>query len=163
MTHPEAGNDGQRSLAESDFNRRAFIKGASASSMMLMMGATLLQAEDAKPNATPPDTGYSTIAAPVACALIGCGLWGREILQTLALLPNAPVVAICDNYKPFLNRAKEFAPKAQTFEDYKELLALKTVEAVIVATPDASAPRNRGSRFESGQACLLRSAAGQHQ
>jgi len=35
-------------------------------------------------------------------------------------------VALCDTYEPLMNRAKrEFAPNAQTFTDYHQLLALK--------------------------------------
>jgi predicted dehydrogenase len=127
-----------------DFNRREFIKGASFGSLMLAMGGLPLQADDAK--TAPEETHYSPQTPPVACAVIGCGVWGREIIQTLALLPgpgkpgeqvipNAPVVAICDILKRNINRAKEFAPQAQIYDDYKKLLEQKDVEAVIVATP----------------------------
>ena len=69
------------------------------------------------------------------CAVIGCGPWGREVLQTLSLLPNAPVVAFCDSYEPALRRAKEAAPNAESFTDFHKLLEKKEVQAVIVATP----------------------------
>ncbi len=125
-------NDGQNSTT--DFNRRDFIKGASFGTLMMMMGGIPLQAADT--NAQPKDTGFSTTNPPVSCGVIGCGVWGREILKTLAVLPNAPVAAICDTYGPWLNRAKnEAAPKAETYKDYKELLANKAVEGVIIATP----------------------------
>ncbi len=133
-------NDTEKS--HPDFNRRDFLKGASVGSLMLAMGGVPLQAEDKSTAAQPPDTGYNSDTPPVACAVIGCGVWGREVLQTLALLPkpdakvgNAPVLAICDTYQPWLNRAKEFAPKAELFTDYKKVLELKTVEAVIICTP----------------------------
>ena len=42
--------------------------------------------------------------------MIGLGARGREVLNDLALLPNAPVVAICDNYAPSLRRAGEMTP-----------------------------------------------------
>ena len=45
------------------------------------------------------------------------------------------MVAICDTYAPFLRRAKEAAPKAETYSDYRQVLAQKSVQAVIVATP----------------------------
>ncbi len=135
MTH----NETEKSSA--DFNRRDFLRGASIGSLMLAMGGIPLKAED-KPAAQTPETDYNPETPPVACAVIGCGIWGREILQTLALLPkpdakvfNAPVVAICDTSQAYLNRAKEFAPKAELFTDYKKVLELKNVEAVIVATP----------------------------
>ncbi len=116
-------------------NRREFIKGASIGSLMMLMGGVPLNAADA-PEEPLKDTGFSTQGATVKCGVIGLGIWGREVVQTLALMPNAPVVAICDNYKPFLNRTKDnLAPKAEAFEDYKKLLESKEVQAVIIATP----------------------------
>ena len=128
-------NQNEVEKGPADFNRREFIKGASFGTLMMMMGGVPLQAEDKASATGDKDTTYNTIGAPVSCAVIGCGFWGREILQTLAVLPNAPVAAICDTYGPFLRRAKESAPKAEAFEDYRQLLAQKSVQAVIVATP----------------------------
>src|ERR1700733_8665816 len=129
MTENEPGK------SPSDFNRRDFIRSsATFGSLMLMMGGIPLHAEDST-NAAPVETNFSTQSPPVSCALIGCGVWGREILKTLATLPNAPVMAICDTYAPYLKRVKrDFAPNADTFDDYQKLLAQKNVEAVIVAT-----------------------------
>lgn len=128
-------NQNEAEKGPADFNRRDFIKGTSLGTLMMMMGGVPLQAEDKTAAPADKDTGYSNIGAPVSCAVIGCGYWGREILQTLAVLPNAPVVAICDTYAPSMRRAKESAPKAETYEDYRQVLALKNVQAVIVATP----------------------------
>src|SRR5580700_3964839 len=128
MNQNDAENGG------TEFNRRDFIKGASFGTLMMMMGGVPLQAADT--TSQPKDTGFKSIDPPVNCAVIGCGIWGREILKTLAVLPNAPVVAICDTYGPWLNRAKnEAAPKADTYKEYHELLNQKSVEAVIIATP----------------------------
>ncbi len=129
MNQPEA------EPAPLDFNRREFLRGASFGTLMMLMGGVPLEAED-KPDAAPAaDTGFSTMSVPISCGVIGCGIWGREILNTLAVLPNAPVVAISDTYAPFLRRAKEAAPKAQTYPDYRKLLEQKEVQGVIVATP----------------------------
>jgi predicted dehydrogenase len=127
-------SENERPQGNPDFNRRDFVKATSLSGLMLMMGGVPILA-DTKTNAPDVDTGFSTVGAPVSCALIGCGLWGREILQTLALLPNAPVVAICETYPPFLRRAQEYAPKAVAVAEYQKVLEMKEVQAVIVATP----------------------------
>src|SRR5882724_10414643 len=120
----------------SELDRREFLRNASMGTLMMLMGGIPIEAGAQTTNAAADqDTGLSTISRPVSCGVIGCGVWGREILQTLATLPNAPVPAICDTYQPFLNRAKESAPKAQTYLDYHKLLEDKSVEAVIVATP----------------------------
>ncbi|MBI3850796.1 MAG: Gfo/Idh/MocA family oxidoreductase [Verrucomicrobia bacterium] len=121
----------QDSLTEQ--NRRDFIKGSSLATLMMLMGGVPLRAED-KPK-TEEGTTYKTTGAPLNCAMIGCGVWGRELLKELSRLPNAPVVAICDSYEPFLRRSKESAPKAETFADYHKLLEKKEVQGVFVATP----------------------------
>lgn len=117
-----------------DFNRRDFLKSSSLTSLAMMMSRVVLKGED-KAKAGGAPTEYKTTGAPVNCAVIGCGVWGREILNTLSRLPNAPVVAICDSYAPFLRRAKESAPKAEAFADYQKVLENKDVKAVLVATP----------------------------
>lgn len=117
-----------------DLSRREFLRGGSLASLMAALGAVELKAQD-KPKEADAPTQYKTTNPPIKCGIIGCGVQGREIANTLARLPNAPVVALCDHYEPFLRRAKESAPDAETFTDYKQLLAKKEVQAVLVATP----------------------------
>src|SRR5260370_15284016 len=95
---------------------------------MTLMGGVALEAEE-KPKEAEANAGEKPARAPVKCAVIGCGIQGREILNTLARQPNALVTAVCDNYRPFLKRAKEAAPKAQTFEDYPNVLPPQDVPA----------------------------------
>jgi predicted dehydrogenase len=124
----------KQASGSSDLNRREFIQNtASFSAMMALMGGVPLYAEET--NSMTAATKYSTVSAPVDCAVVGCGVWGREILQTLSRLPNAPVVAVCDNYEAAFRRAKESAPNAETFTDFRKLLEKKEVQAVMVATP----------------------------
>jgi predicted dehydrogenase len=114
-------------------NRRDFLKGTSFAAMMALMGGIPIRAaDDPKPGEEPVN---KAVEAPLNFGIIGCGRWGREILQTLGRRPNAPVVAICDTYKPFLNRCKDMAPKAEPFTEYKQVLSHKDVQAVVVATP----------------------------
>lgn len=115
-----------------DVNRRDFLKGSSLASLMALLGGVPLiapsRAADAPAAAAPSgDT--------VKCAVIGCGQWGRDILNTMARLPSAEVVAVCDTYAAMLRRAKEAAPKAEGYEDYAKLLANEAVQAVLIATP----------------------------
>ncbi len=117
-----------------DVNRRAFLRGGSLATLMTLMGGVALEAEE-KPKEAEAKAGEKPARAPVNCAVIGCGIQGREILNTLARQPNALVTAVCDNYGPFLKRAKEAAPKAESFEDYQIVLQRKDVQAVLVATP----------------------------
>jgi predicted dehydrogenase len=108
---------------------------------MAMIGGVELRAEDAAKSATEPPLTKIPIGPAVKFGVIGLGARGREVLKALALLPNAPVTAICDNYASSLRRAgNEDAPKAERFEDYQKLLASPNVEAVVIATPTPAHP-----------------------
>lgn len=116
-----------------DFNRRDFLKGSSAATLAALVGGTplvapVVRAADAKGSGTQSGQKVKT-------AVIGCGAWGREILNTLGRLPSADVVAIADTYGAMTRRAKEAAPNAETFADYTKILENKDVQAVVVATP----------------------------
>lgn len=120
-----------------EFNRRNFLKHTSLATVMAMMGGVELRAADA-PSAASTETPLTKIpiGPTVKFGVIGLGARGREVLKDLALLPNAPITAICDDYPPSLRRAgTNDAPKAERFGDYKELLASKEVQAVVIATP----------------------------
>lgn len=121
-------------LQADDLDRRAFIKGASLSTMMMMMGGTILVPSRQALGADAAETARPS-SPPVKCGVIGCGAWGRDIINTLGQLPNAPITAICDTYPAYLRRAGRSAPDAKLYEDYKELLADPNVEAVLIATP----------------------------
>src|SRR5436190_21809054 len=129
---------------ESELNRRDFLKkGTSLATMMALMGGVELRAEDTKPAANPaePELTKMPDLPRLNIGVIGCGLQGRAIIDSLQQFPqqkeeNGPhVIAICDNYKRALTRNAEAAPKAQQYDDYKQLLANKDVQAVIVSTP----------------------------
>ena len=71
----------------------------------------------------------------VNVALVGFGPWGREIATTLSRLPEANLMAICDNYDVMLRRAQRSVPDASRHTDYREVLDNPDVQAVIIATP----------------------------
>ena len=125
----------------SELDRRGFLKGGSFATMMMLMGGIPINAaeEEKKPEAgavnADGSTNYKAEAAPVNVGVIGCGPWAREILKTLATLPNGPVVAICDTYPAMVKRAADLAPNAQKYPNHKDLLADPKVQAVVVATP----------------------------
>ncbi|MGD0813194.1 MAG: Gfo/Idh/MocA family oxidoreductase [Verrucomicrobiota bacterium] len=121
-----------------EFNRRIFLKNTSLATVMAMMGGVELRASDTPQAAASTDSALTKIPVgpTVKFGVIGLGARGREVLKDLALLPNAPITAICDDYPPSLRRAgTNDAPKAERFSDYKELLASKEVQAVVIATP----------------------------
>jgi predicted dehydrogenase len=107
--------------------RRDFLHQIAATSAVLLSRRGLSLAEVA-PDEPPIDP-------PVSIGVIGLGVWGREILSTLARLRGARVVAICDTYAPFLKKGLEMAPAAKALSDSRALLDDAGVEAAVVATP----------------------------
>lgn len=46
------------------------------------------------------------------------------------------IAALCDCYGSRMDSAKKWAPQAKTYDDFRKLLADKTIDAVIIATQD---------------------------
>ena len=68
---------------------------------------------------------------------IGVGNRGSQLLDAFTQLNDIQVAAVCDIYKPYLDRADQrFAGKAATFTDFRKLIDSKEIDAVVVATPD---------------------------
>lgn len=116
--------------ANSEFNRRDFLKGGSLAAMMAMMGGVPLIAQPAPAAATEEKKAVKKVKV----GLIGLGPWGREILDQLGRLPQADIAAICDTYPAMVRRSASKAPGAAQVEDYKTILANKEIPAVIIAT-----------------------------
>jgi predicted dehydrogenase len=111
-----------------EWHRRDFLKGGSLTALISMLGGVELRAPAQEaPEAKPP-------AFKVNVAVIGLGPWGREIAHTLLKQPEANVAALCDTYPAMLRRMRRYAPDAKKVENYKEILADKSVHAVCVAT-----------------------------
>jgi predicted dehydrogenase len=111
-------------------NRRDFLKGSSLATLMSMLGGVELRAQNSGSEEPKKEEGPK-----VKVGVIGLGLWGRDILQTLGRLPRADVAAICDTYQASVNRSKKHAPNAATTLDYRTILDNKDIPAVIIATP----------------------------
>jgi len=122
----------QPSETPTDVTRRDFLRGSSAATLAALMGGIPIILPSARGADKPAATQSGT---PLKVAVVGCGTWGREILNTLARLPSAEVVAVCDTYAAMLRRAKEAAPKATGLADYTQILSDKNIPAVVVATP----------------------------
>ena len=73
----------------------------------------------------------------VRLGVIGTGNRGGDVMAHFQKESDVDVVAVCDVYEKAMNQAKEkTGGKAQSFGDYRQLLASKDVDAVLIATPD---------------------------
>ena len=108
-------------------NRRSFIQNSGMAAAAGMLAPHILRGQEA------------TIAAdPVRVAQIGIGTRGNGLLSVAGSKKNARVVAICDVYKPHLERGIALSnnPDVKTYSNYREMLNDPKIEAVIIATPD---------------------------
>jgi predicted dehydrogenase len=72
----------------------------------------------------------------VRVALIGAGRQGIGVMRNHQRLTDVDVVAVCDVYKPNLDRASTAAPKAERVTDFRRIIDDKSIDAVILGTPD---------------------------
>jgi hypothetical protein len=62
---------------------------------------------------------------------------GQSNLTTFMKHPEVEVAAVCDVYGTNLNAAAKIAgTKARTLKDFRQLLDMKEIQAVVVASPD---------------------------
>jgi len=93
------------------------------------------------PNSAPSDR--------LNIGFIGIGRQGRGHLQRFATYPDVQVVAVCDVVAERRDDAKQLVEKqyaqqtgqaayrgCDTYNDFRELLARKDIDAVLIATPD---------------------------
>ncbi len=111
-------------------SRRTFI-GRSAS---LAAGMAVVSAGPAIAQAA------GSASEKLGVGIIGCGGRGMGHMGTWKWLGensgNVEVVAVCDVYRPRLDRAAQAAANAKKYMDYRELLADPNVDMVSITTPD---------------------------
>lgn len=73
----------------------------------------------------------------VLVGFIGLGNRGDQVLDGFLAHSDADVAAICDLHQPYLDfAAKKIGTNPKQLKDYRRLLGLKDLDAVVVATPD---------------------------
>src|SRR5437762_2739657 len=68
----------------------------------------------------------------VRLGFIGCGGRGMAVAQLMRAVPDVAFVAVCDVYEPHAAAAQKWAgPGCRSYHDFRELLGLKDVDAVL--------------------------------
>lgn len=108
--------------------RRDFLKGASAA----VIGAPYIIPSSA--------LGLKGTTAPSNRVTLGCiGVGGRGQYDMRQLMKyGGQIVAVCDVKSDVRERARRLAnvPASAAYNDFRELLARKDIDAVLIATPD---------------------------
>src|SRR5215469_16097157 len=104
-------------------NRRGFIHQLSAGAVTLA-GSSIL-----------PSARVLGANDRVRFGLIGAGGRGMEIFKPALGAPNTEAVAVADLYTRRLDAAKHIAPGIATYTDFRRLLDDKSIDAVLIATP----------------------------
>jgi predicted dehydrogenase len=71
----------------------------------------------------------------IRLGVIGVGDRGTQLAREAAACPNTELVGFGDVYTRRLEDAKKLAPEAKTYLDYRHLLEDKSIDAVLIATP----------------------------
>ena len=87
----------------------------------------------------------------VRFGIIGYGSRGKEIFQAAMKSPNAEAVAAADIYTRRLDEVKALVPTIKTYQDFRQLLDDKNVDAVLIATPQHQHALNFVPAIEAGK------------
>ena len=87
----------------------------------------------------------------VRFGLIGAGGRGQAIFKAAIKAPNTEAVAVADLYTRRLDEAKAIAPGVKTYSDFRRLLDDKTIDAVLIATPQHQHALNFVPAIQAGK------------
>ena len=108
-------------------SRREFLKSVAAASAA---APTVLRAQTSASRAVSPNDR-------IRLAAIGVGIRGQQDIRAALRTPGAELAAAADVYDGRLTLAKElWGEQVFTTRDYREVLARRDIDAVVIATPD---------------------------
>src|SRR5213596_881841 len=116
---------------KSKINRRQFIQRSALGSAAMGMALGEGHGEAPEVPARVPASDKVTVG------MIGVGARAQELMQAIMTLPGTEIVGVCDAYKGRTDRAvARTKGRAKVYKDYKEILADKSIDTVVIATPD---------------------------
>ena len=112
--------------------RRDFLAGTIG-----VVGATALPASAAPFVQTTASPGRVLGANDrVRVGVIGTGRQGTGVMRGHQRLADAEIAAICDVFAPNLAKGADVAPAAAKHADFRRILDDKSIDAVVIGTPD---------------------------
>ena len=87
----------------------------------------------------------------VRFGLIGAGSRGQEIFKAALSCTNVEGVAAADLYTRRLEEAKQIVPNVKTYRDFRKLLGDKSIDAVLIATPQHQHALNFVPALQAGK------------
>lgn len=117
------------------YGRRNFIKNLLIGTVAANQIPSILAAKVPEKNVF--NRGFASSQSSIRIALIGKGGMGTADTNTALSVGGINLVGVCDLYDRRLNEAKEqWGNQLIVTKEYREILALKDVDAIIIATPD---------------------------
>jgi len=87
----------------------------------------------------------------IGFGLIGAGGRGMDIFKAALRTPNTRAVAVADVYSRRLDDVKAIVPAIQTYTDFRRLLDDKSIDAVLIATPQHQHALNFVPAIQAGK------------
>jgi len=88
----------------------------------------------------------------IRLGFIGLGNRGDQVLDGFLQQHDAEVVAVCDLHQPYLDFAsRKIRTSPKQFKEYRHLLELKDIDAVVISTPDHWHALQSIHAFEAGK------------
>jgi predicted dehydrogenase len=84
-------------------------------------------------------------------ALIGAGGRGTAILKAALRCDNTEAVAVADVYTRRLEQVRHYIPQARQYRDFRRLLDDKSIDAVLIATPQHQHALNFVPALQAGK------------
>lgn len=123
-------------IKKKEFTRRDFLKSSASAGLGVALAGRAL----AKPSFAPRPQEEKE-PAELNIAVIGTGVQGRVLIESMLRIPEVRITAICDIWEYSQQYASryllKYGQKVNVYEDYRDLLSNeKNLDAAVVASPD---------------------------
>ncbi len=135
---------------EKKLSRRDFIKSsASAGLSMALAGPALANSSSVR------SVQEEKKPAALNVAVIGTGVQGRVLIESMLRIPEVSITAICDIWEYSQQYASryllKYGQKVNVYENYRDLLSKeKNLDAAVVASPDWMHAEHANACMEAG-------------